>query len=155
MVPHWCAHFPECWQQIVAKWLSDDWNAVHQERREHRLTMAGVPHHQGNRNLTEYAQAWVRDFTCFVVIQLCMISHHLVSRSRRHMEGSSATNSWRMLYPTRVKRHPASATTRRTGPRRTATRASILASMSTHRWRGRCTAKSTIRPRRILTLKLS
>ncbi|XP_025796497.1 uncharacterized protein LOC112885361 [Panicum hallii] len=58
MVPHWCAHFPECWQQIVAKWLSDDWNAVHQERREHRLTMAGVPHHQGNRNLTEYAQAW-------------------------------------------------------------------------------------------------
>jgi hypothetical protein len=90
MVPHCCAHFPECWQQIVAKWLSDDWNALHQERRENRLTMAGVPHHQGNRNLTEYAQAWVRDFTCFVVIQLCMISHHLVSRSRRHMEGSSA-----------------------------------------------------------------
>jgi hypothetical protein len=45
--------------QIVDRWLSEEWTAQHAEAREARLQMPGVPHHQGNRNLAEYAQAWV------------------------------------------------------------------------------------------------
>jgi hypothetical protein len=46
---------------IVDRWLSEEWTAQHAEAREARLQMPGVPHHQGNRNLAEYAQAWVRE----------------------------------------------------------------------------------------------
>lgn len=61
MVPQWCQSFPECWEMIVDRWLSEEWTAQHAEAREARLQMPGVPHHQGNRNLAEYAQAWVRE----------------------------------------------------------------------------------------------
>jgi len=41
-------------------WLSQDWKKEHDEARERRLLMQGVPHHQGSRNLSEFLEAWVR-----------------------------------------------------------------------------------------------
>jgi hypothetical protein len=62
MIPTWCQSYPECWEKIVDRWLSKEWAAQHSEAREWRLQMPGVAHHQGNRNLIEFAQAWVLEF---------------------------------------------------------------------------------------------
>lgn len=59
MILPWCQAFPDCWERIVDKWLSEDWAAQHQEARGRRMMMPGVSHHQGSRNLAAYAQAYV------------------------------------------------------------------------------------------------
>jgi len=49
----------------------------HNIRRDCRLQMGGVPHHQGNRHLGAYAQTWV---TLFIFISLfirTLNSHYL------------------------------------------------------------------------------
>jgi len=48
------------WAKMVDKWLSAEWAAQHVAARQRRLFMPSVSHHQGNRNLSGYAQAWVR-----------------------------------------------------------------------------------------------
>lgn len=53
MIPYWCATHPECWERMV-----DKWEEVHNTCRDRRLMMPGVPHHQGSRSLSGYAQAW-------------------------------------------------------------------------------------------------
>jgi len=45
---------------MVDRWLSAEWAAQHMAARQRRLFMPGVSHHQGNRNLSGYARAWVR-----------------------------------------------------------------------------------------------
>lgn len=65
MIPYWCAAHRDCWVVIVDKWLSDDFAAQHDAYRERRLQMPGVPHHQGNRNLAGYAQAYVRQLNFY------------------------------------------------------------------------------------------
>jgi hypothetical protein len=47
---------------IVDKWVSEAWAQQHNEARERRMMMPGVPHYQGSRNLARYAQAWVHEF---------------------------------------------------------------------------------------------
>jgi hypothetical protein len=51
---------PVAWEKMVDRWLSAEWAAQHAAARQRRLFMPGVPHHQGNRNLSGYARAWVR-----------------------------------------------------------------------------------------------
>jgi hypothetical protein len=41
--------------------------------------MTGVLHHQSNRNLAGYAQAWVCANVFYSNIQLCLICNHLVA----------------------------------------------------------------------------
>jgi hypothetical protein len=43
----------------VNKWFEPDWEAKHLERRERRLKMAGLAHHQGPINLREFGHRWV------------------------------------------------------------------------------------------------
>jgi hypothetical protein len=71
------------------------------------------------------------------------------------MVASLAISSQHLLCPTRERRPPTLATTRRTGPRHTAMRASTPASVSTHRWQGRSMAQNMIPPQRILTQRSS
>jgi hypothetical protein len=62
MIPYWCAAHANCWQQMVQKWCSNKWEESHNACREQRLMMPSVPHHQGSRSLSGYAEAWVREF---------------------------------------------------------------------------------------------
>ena len=71
------------------------------------------------------------------------------------MLASLAPSSRHLLWPTRARRRPTSTTTRRTGPRHTATRPPTAASVSTHRWQGRSMGQNMIRPPRTLTEKSS
>jgi hypothetical protein len=71
------------------------------------------------------------------------------------MVASLAISSRHLLCPTRERRPPTLATTRRTGPRHTAMRASTPASVSTHRWQERFMAQNMIPPQRILTQRSS
>jgi hypothetical protein len=69
--PWWCADWPHVWRAIVNKWFEPDWEAKHLERREWRLKMAGLAHHQGPINLREFGRRWVRFFISlfrFVVV---------------------------------------------------------------------------------------
>jgi hypothetical protein len=47
---------------IVDKWLFEAWAQQHNDARDRRMMMLGVPHHQGSRNLAGYREAWVRKF---------------------------------------------------------------------------------------------
>jgi len=58
MIPHWCAAHAKCWAQMVDKWCSEEWKQTHNACRDRRLMMPGVPHHQGSRSLSGYAQSW-------------------------------------------------------------------------------------------------
>jgi hypothetical protein len=62
MIPWWCATYPECWVQIMDKWCGLEWAETHGAAQDRRLMMPGVAHHQGNRSLVGYRQAWVREF---------------------------------------------------------------------------------------------
>ena len=64
--PSWCQNHWDCWTAIVDKWLSDEWAEMHIVRRECRLQMPGVPHHQGNLSLDAYAARWVRSTHYFL-----------------------------------------------------------------------------------------
>jgi hypothetical protein len=54
------------------RWLAPEWAEAHEAARQRRLLMPGVPHHQGNRSLAGYAQAWVR-----VHVSILMFNHAL------------------------------------------------------------------------------
>ena len=41
------------------KWLDPVFREAHKTAQERRRRMPGVAHHQGNHNLSGYAQAWV------------------------------------------------------------------------------------------------
>jgi hypothetical protein len=45
---------------MVDKWLDPVFREAHRAAQERRRRMPGVAHHQGNRSLSGYAQAWVR-----------------------------------------------------------------------------------------------
>jgi len=49
----------DVWEVIVDQWCSDAWLAIHNNAKDRRAQMVGVPHHQGNRNLAGYGQKWV------------------------------------------------------------------------------------------------
>jgi len=77
MCPDWCAKDRAYWAAIVDRWCSNEWMEKHNIRRDCRLQMGGVPHHQGNRHLGAYAQTWV---TLFIFISLfirTLNSHYL------------------------------------------------------------------------------
>jgi hypothetical protein len=87
VTPNWCISYPDCWRHIVQKWCSEEWEENHVACRERRLMMPGVAHHQGSRNLSGYAEAWVREnclfhltlnYVCFLIILL------LFSQSSSH-----------------------------------------------------------------------
>ena len=148
MIPHWCAAHPLCWEQMVDRWCSAEWDEVHTASRERRLQMQGPSHHQGSRSLGQYAEAWVRHlFISIYSTKLDIISNYLVGFrcSRRHMVAGLVPPSRPMLWPIRVRRRPTSPTTRMTGPRPTPTPPSTAASMTTPPWRRRSMAQTMIR----------
>jgi hypothetical protein len=57
MIYYWCATHPECWDQIVQRWCSNEWDEVYNASREWHLMTQGPSHHQGNRSLTKYIEA--------------------------------------------------------------------------------------------------
>jgi hypothetical protein len=62
---------------MVDKWCALEWLEMHTVCRERCLMMPSVPHHQGSRSLSGYAQTWVREFIYYSKAQFCMISNHL------------------------------------------------------------------------------
>jgi hypothetical protein len=62
MIPHWCAAHPLCWEQMVDRWCSAEWDEAHTASRERHMMMQGPSRHQGSRSLGQYAEAWVRPF---------------------------------------------------------------------------------------------
>jgi hypothetical protein len=61
MIPYWCVAHPECWEEMVQRWCSTEWDEAHNASRERRLRMQGPSLHQDSRNLGKYAEAWVHD----------------------------------------------------------------------------------------------
>ena len=90
MCPTWCSSHLDCWTAIVDTWLSDEHYEKHATRRDCRLQMAGAPHHQGNLNLSAYAERWVHTLTLASNLINCNHSHYLklcflfFSQSRSH-----------------------------------------------------------------------
>jgi hypothetical protein len=70
MRPWWCVAYPAAWEAMVDRWLAPEWAEAHKAAQQRRLLMPGVPHHQGNRNLVGYAQAWVH-----VHVSILMFNH--------------------------------------------------------------------------------
>lgn len=62
--PSWCNNHAEAWEKMVDRWCSPEWQERHNIHRDRRLKMAGPSHHQGSRDLTGYAKAWVSGFNC-------------------------------------------------------------------------------------------
>jgi hypothetical protein len=54
---YWYATHPECWEQMVQRWCSTEWDEAHNASREWRLMMQGPSHRQGSRNLDKYTEA--------------------------------------------------------------------------------------------------
>ena len=147
--PAWCAGMDNCWEAIVDKWLSEEYEQYHAVRSRCRAMMQGSSHKQGPTTLKEYAARYVRGFH-FVVAMLtseCIISYCCASSCRRgSTPARSAPRSRHMPWHTRARqRTPTSSTTRRTRPRHTATRACTGASASTRRWRERSMGQNLIR----------
>jgi len=98
-------------------WLSQDWKKEHDEARERRLLMQGVPHHQGSRNLSEFSEAWVRrnhfsNLTLNSATTLTMLlsfsqsaSHggrpcgHLKAYALSHLGKATAATDWTLEVP--------------------------------------------------------
>lgn len=57
-MPAWCDKDLACWEAIVRYWRSDACYQEKNERRGRRLNNAGVAHHQGNRSLPQFMDAW-------------------------------------------------------------------------------------------------
>jgi hypothetical protein len=51
MIPHWCAAHPLCWEHMVDRWCSPEWDEAHDASRERHMMMQGPSHHQGIRSL--------------------------------------------------------------------------------------------------------
>ena len=67
VIPWWLRNKPECWEMMVDKWLTEEWEARHYANREARLKMPGIPHHQGSRHLGQFAAAWVRELNPYFI----------------------------------------------------------------------------------------
>jgi len=61
-VPQEDAAYPQCWEQMVDRWCSREWEETHNLCRERCLMMTGVAHHQDSRSLSGYTETWVRKF---------------------------------------------------------------------------------------------
>jgi hypothetical protein len=59
MIPYWCAAHPQCWEQMMDRWCSPEWDEAHNASQERCLMMQGPSHYQGSRSLSKYAEAWV------------------------------------------------------------------------------------------------
>jgi hypothetical protein len=57
MIPYWCAAHPQCWEQMVDRGCSPEWDETHNASQERRLMMHGLSHHHGSRSLGKYAEA--------------------------------------------------------------------------------------------------
>jgi hypothetical protein len=65
MITYWCVADPLCWEKMVDRWCSPEWDEAHNASRERRLMMQGpsfLDMLAGNasRSLGQYAEAWVR-----------------------------------------------------------------------------------------------
>ncbi len=49
----------DCWEALVDQWCSETWEASHNNAKERRGKMVGVPHHQGSVNLIQFGENWV------------------------------------------------------------------------------------------------
>ncbi|XP_039797444.1 uncharacterized protein LOC120662343 [Panicum virgatum] len=54
----WCRNNSMCWELIVDKWFTPEWEAAHNAGRERRLLMPGPAHHQGSLSNEEYRARW-------------------------------------------------------------------------------------------------
>lgn len=61
--PWWLAGQDDAFNKIVDKWCSDEWLESHRSAKARREQMGGASHHQGNRNLAQYAAAYVRQIS--------------------------------------------------------------------------------------------
>jgi hypothetical protein len=59
MILDWCVVHPQCWEQIMDRWCSPEWDEAHNAGRERHLMMQGPSHHQGSRSPSKYVEAWV------------------------------------------------------------------------------------------------
>ncbi|KAI4998267.1 hypothetical protein ZWY2020_053609 [Hordeum vulgare] len=58
--PRWCVDKMDCWESLVDQWCSGTWEASHNNAKERRGKMVGVPHHQGSVNLIQFGENWAR-----------------------------------------------------------------------------------------------
>ncbi|KAI5001111.1 hypothetical protein ZWY2020_011070 [Hordeum vulgare] len=56
--PRWCVDKMDCWEALVDQWCSEKWEASHNNAKERRGKMVGVPHHQGSVNLIQFGENW-------------------------------------------------------------------------------------------------
>ncbi|KAI4971452.1 hypothetical protein ZWY2020_002366 [Hordeum vulgare] len=56
--PRWCVDKMDCWEALVDQWCSETWEASHNNAKERRGKMVGVPHHQGSVNLIQFGENW-------------------------------------------------------------------------------------------------
>ncbi|KAI4989959.1 hypothetical protein ZWY2020_038322 [Hordeum vulgare] len=56
--PRWCADKMDCWEALVDEWCTCQWRAVHDNAKDRRAQMVGVPHDQGNANLFQFGRNW-------------------------------------------------------------------------------------------------
>ncbi|KAI4983633.1 hypothetical protein ZWY2020_025499 [Hordeum vulgare] len=56
----WCVDKMDCWEALVNQWCSEMWEASHNNAKERRGKMVGVPHHQGSVNLIQFCENWAR-----------------------------------------------------------------------------------------------
>ncbi|CAN6344653.1 unnamed protein product, partial [Urochloa humidicola] len=54
----WCRNDTACWERIVTKWFTPEWQEKHNAGRERRLLMGGPSHHQGSMSNEEYMARW-------------------------------------------------------------------------------------------------
>jgi hypothetical protein len=57
MIPYLCVTHPQCWEQMVDRWCSPEWDEAHNASQERRLMMQGPFDHQGSRSFSKYAEA--------------------------------------------------------------------------------------------------
>ncbi|XP_020181609.3 uncharacterized protein [Aegilops tauschii subsp. strangulata] len=58
--PRWGVDRLDCWEALVDEWCSPQWLSTHNNAKDRRGKMSGVPHHQGSVNLYQYGDNWVR-----------------------------------------------------------------------------------------------
>jgi hypothetical protein len=57
MIPYWCTADSECWEQMVQRWCSTEWDDAHNATREWGLMMQGLSHKQDSHSLDKYVEA--------------------------------------------------------------------------------------------------
>ncbi|KAI4998982.1 hypothetical protein ZWY2020_054846 [Hordeum vulgare] len=76
MPPRWCVDKMDCWEALVDQWCSETWEANHNNAKERRGKMVGMPHHQGSVNLIQFGENWARhNKTGARMSDMCMMAH--------------------------------------------------------------------------------